>query len=641
MKALPVIALTAVQAVAAPAVHAQAVNPYSNDTAAIEQGRGLYNGACTGCHGANGAAGEIGPGLGVPGRSYARNTDEQIFDAIKHGIPATVMPAQQNQLNDDQIWKITAYVKGLRGTAIDAPSPGDAVHGEAVFWGKGDCGSCHMVRGRGSIIGPDLSNLAGLRKTNSIIAALTREQHRVYGPGGAQPHDLVPLQTYPVVQVKTSSGKTVRGVLRNEDSFSMQIMGLDQQLYLLDRAKLKKILYEPKSLMPTDYDQRLSQLEFDDLLAYLTRLGSTPAIEKAQMPAMPPAVKAAQFIMYVGSYTAGTSKGIYAWRFESDDGSLSPLGLMAETAQPAHLWIAPNGKTLYAVNWETSGGVSSFHIDPQSGALTFLNKTSSHGAQPNQVVVDPSGRVAVTVNYTSGSLAAYPLAADGRLGEAFYVDQHTGKPLSREQPGPRQHGIQFSKDDKYLFIADLGLDRVYSYRFDAAAPSITPCDPPYANTHAGAGPRRIQMSPDGRFLYVDHETDSEVSVFAIDGGHLKEIQVIGTVPRAAKSGNTTAEIMIADDGRHLYVGNRGDDSIAIFAVDLKAGTLSHRENVPSGGRTPRNIRFDPTGGWFFAANENGGNVTEFKVDRASGHLLPTGVTGAIDTPGGIYFLAVN
>jgi 6-phosphogluconolactonase len=133
-----------------------------------------------------------------------------------------------------------------------------------------------------------------------------------------------------------------------------------------------------------------------------------------------------QYIMYVGSYTAGPanatpppdpSKGIYAWRFDSKDGSISPLGLVAETSQPAHLWIAPNGKTLYSVNWETNGGVSSYRIDPKSGALTFLNKTSSHGAQPNQVMVDPSGRVAVTVNYTSGSLAAYKLEPDGKLGE--------------------------------------------------------------------------------------------------------------------------------------------------------------------------------------------------------------------------------
>ena len=375
-----------------------------------------------------------------------------------------------------------------------------------------------------------------------------------------------------------------------------------------------------------------------------------PAIFLAATLLMPAPAYAAQYFMYVGSYTAGPansrpaadpSKGIYAWRFDSISGKLEPLGLVAETAQPAHVWIAPNGKTLYAVNWETQGGVSAYRIDQKTGALTFLNKTSSHGAQPNQVVVDPSGSVAVTVNYTNGSLAAYKLEPDGKLGEAFYVDQHTGKPLSPKQPGPKQHGIQFSKDNKYMFIADLGLDRVYSYKFDAAAPSITPADPAYVETHAGAGPRRIQMSPDGKFLYVDHETDSEVSVYAIDGGRLKEIQVIGTLPRDAKVQNTTAEIIISADGRYLYVSNRGHDSIAVFAIDRASGKLTHRENVPSGGRIPRNIRFDPTGNWFFAANETGGNLTEFKVDKASGHLTATGVTAPITTPGGMYFLKVK
>lgn len=358
---------------------------------------------------------------------------------------------------------------------------------------------------------------------------------------------------------------------------------------------------------------------------------------------------AAKYIMYVGSYTAGpngsftpdSSKGIYAWRLDSKTGAMESLGLMAETVQPAHVWIAPNGKTLYSVNWETNGGVSAYRIDPRSGALTFLNKTSAHGALPNQVVVDPSGRVAVTVNYASGSLAAYKLEPDGKLGEAFYVDQHTGTPLSPKQPGPKQHGIQFSKDNKTMFIADLGLDRVYSYRFDAAAPSLTPADPPYVNTHAGAGPRRLQISPDGKFLYVDHESDSEVSVFAIDGGELTEIQTIATVPEDAKANNTTAEIIISADGRHLYVSNSGHDSVAVFAVDRATGKLNHKENVPAGGRTPRNIRFDPSGNWFFTANETGGNLTQFKVDKASGHLTPTGVTATIKTPGGIYFLEVK
>jgi hypothetical protein len=146
-----------------------------------------------------------------------------------------------------------------------------------------------MVGGRGSIIGPDLSQLASLRKTNSIIDALSKEQHRVYGPGGAQPHLLTPLPVWPVVRVTTADGRTIRGLLRNEDSFSMQVMGLDEKLYLLDRSKLKSVVREAKGLMPTDYDKRLSKQEFDDLVAYLTRLGTPPqpAASSVRMPGGP------------------------------------------------------------------------------------------------------------------------------------------------------------------------------------------------------------------------------------------------------------------------------------------------------------------------------------------------------------------
>lgn len=283
MKRLVLIALLS----AATAAQAQ-TNPYADNAAAIDEGRSLFNSTCTGCHGPNGAAGEFGPGLAIPGRSYARQSDAQIFDAIQHGISGTPMPAHQGKFSDDQIWKITAYVKGLRGTAIDAPSPGDVAAGETVFWGKGNCGSCHMVNGRGSIVGPDLSQLASVRKTNSIIDALTREQHRVYGPGGAQPHLLTPLPVWRTVDVTMADGKTVRGTLRNEDSFSLQVMGLDQQLHLFDRSKVK-IVYESKSLMPSDYDKILTRDEFNNLIAYLTRLGTPPQAQgsSVQMPGGP------------------------------------------------------------------------------------------------------------------------------------------------------------------------------------------------------------------------------------------------------------------------------------------------------------------------------------------------------------------
>jgi len=347
---------------------------------------------------------------------------------------------------------------------------------------------------------------------------------------------------------------------------------------------------------------------------------------------------AAKSILYAGSYTSGASKGIYAWRFDSQDASLAPLGLVAASSQPAHIWAAPNGKTLYAVNWEEPGGVSAFRIDRKTGALTFLNRVSAQGTRPNQVVVHPSGRLAASVNYATGNVAAYKVLASGALSEAFFVDQHAGPPLSPKQTGPKAHGIAFSNDGKFMYVAELGLDRVYGYRVDAAKEAITAGDPPYVSTHAGAGPRRLQISRDGKFLYVNHETDSEVSVLAVEGTALKTLQTVSTLPPGYADPNTTAEIILSPDGQRLYVSNRGHDSIAVYDVDRSSGLLSLKANVPAGGRTPRNLRLDPTGEYLFCANEGSGTITIFRIDRKSGLLTQIAAQAQIDKPGGLYFI---
>ena len=246
-------------------------NPFDKQPQAIEEGRQTYNQRCTVCHGYNGAAGEIGPALGLEGRRYALQSPSEIFGAIKNGIPATGMPPTPD-LSDDAIWKVTAYIQALRGTAIDAPAPGNASAGEQIFWGKGQCGTCHMIRGKGGVVGPELTSIADMRKTASIVDALTSPLYRVQGDGGAIPRKLEPPNNYQVVRVTLADGRTIRGVLKNEDSISLQLLGVDDsRLHLLDRTKLKEVVYEPASLMPRDYDKRLTPEEFQDLVAFLTR----------------------------------------------------------------------------------------------------------------------------------------------------------------------------------------------------------------------------------------------------------------------------------------------------------------------------------------------------------------------------------
>ena len=354
------------------------------------------------------------------------------------------------------------------------------------------------------------------------------------------------------------------------------------------------------------------------------------------------------YFVYSGSYTnpapgqTSASKGIYAFRFDSKTGTLSPLGVVAETVNPAHVWAHPSGRFLYASNWESGvpgDYLSAFAIDQHTGKLTFLNKVGAHGDRANQVVLDPSGKFAATVTYNSGTFSVFGVEPDGKLTEAIYTDQHAGKPLSEKQPGPKAHGIVFTKDSRWIYVAELGLDRVYSYRLDPAARKVTPGDPPFVSMNTGgAGPRRLQLHPNGRFLYVNHETDSKVSVFEINGAALKQIQTLSTLPADHKGNNTTAEIQIDQTGKWLYVTNRGHDTLAHYAVDPAKGTLTLVGHVPAGGRTPRNITIDPTNQYLISANQNGDNVVVFKIDPKTGSLTPTGSTGQVPQAGGVAFV---
>jgi 6-phosphogluconolactonase len=363
----------------------------------------------------------------------------------------------------------------------------------------------------------------------------------------------------------------------------------------------------------------------------------------------------ADYLVYVGSYSdaPSNSKGIYAWRFESSSGRVTSFGLVAETVNPAYICATPDGRFLYAVNWQTPEAargdtVTAYSINKNTGVLTYLNKVSTGGGLPNQVIVDPQGRFTMVTNYgfhgterdnNNSSLAALPIQADGRLGAPFYVDHHTGPALSpRQTSGAHTHGVVFTKDDRLAFVAELGLDRVYIYHVDAAKPAVTAADPPFVSVSAGAGPRRLALSPDEKFLYVNHETDSKVSVFAVDRGALKEIQQISTLPPDFTGRNSTAEIQMDKAGRFLYVSNRGANSIAVYAVDPAKGTLALREFVPALGQSPRNITVDPTGRYFFASNQFSNNVVIFSVDPQTGHLTPTGQQLHMDQPASVFLV---
>lgn len=223
----------------------------------VAEGRRIYNQSCTVCHGLEGDAGDRAPGLGVPGRRYARRTDSEIFDAIVNGVPGAQMPPMG--LSEEEAWKVVSYIRSLRAVAADVPPPGDPERGAEIFWGKGECGRCHTAAGRGGLLGPDLSNLGGERSVAQIREALTVA--KAHPPRGYRP-----------LKVVTTDGQTIRGIAKNESNFSLQVLGEDGELYTLAASEIAAIDYAEESLMPADYDRRLSAEEFQDLMAYLSRL---------------------------------------------------------------------------------------------------------------------------------------------------------------------------------------------------------------------------------------------------------------------------------------------------------------------------------------------------------------------------------
>jgi 6-phosphogluconolactonase len=356
-----------------------------------------------------------------------------------------------------------------------------------------------------------------------------------------------------------------------------------------------------------------------------------------------PAAQAIAFdyTVYVGTYTGKGSDGIYAFRFNPETGETSNVGLVGATDNPSFLAIDPKGRFLYAVNevdtfhGEPTGAVSVFAIDPKSSQLNLLQQVSSLGAGPAHVSLDKSGRYLMVSNYNGGSVAIFPILNDGQLGERTAFVRHEGSSVNPDrQTGPHAHFMQVANDNRYAIVADLGLDQLFVYRFDAVTGSLKPGNPAFVKVDPGAGPRHAAFAPSGKFLYAVNELNSTVTVFAYKAasGTLHRQQTIPALPAKFTGTNTTAEIVVDASGRFLYVSNRGNDSIAAFSIDRYNGTLTSLGWVSSGGKTPRDFAIDPTGKWLFAANQDSNNIQLFHIDPKNGRLKPANGSLTVKSP---------
>jgi 6-phosphogluconolactonase len=346
--------------------------------------------------------------------------------------------------------------------------------------------------------------------------------------------------------------------------------------------------------------------------------------------------------VFVGTYTDVESRGIYRLRFDDQTGALFDLELAAESPSPSFLTTDPKGRFLFAVNENddeapASGEVSSFAIDANTGALSFLSRQASGGAWPCHLALDASGRFVVVANY-GGSVAVLPVSGQGRLSPVVARLSPQGRGPHPRQEGSHAHGVYLDARNRLLLVPDLGLDQVLAYAFDAASGGLTPAEPPGAAVAPGAGPRHLAWSPDGRFVHVVNEIDSTVTTFTWEGGRLQRPHTVRTLPDDFGGENNTAEIAAHPNGRFVYASNRGHDSLAVFAADPENGLLRRTALVSVGGKTPRHFVIAPSGRFLLAAHQDSNTVSVFRLDPDTGGLTAVGDPVRVPRPVCLLFL---
>jgi 6-phosphogluconolactonase len=389
--------------------------------------------------------------------------------------------------------------------------------------------------------------------------------------------------------------------------------------------------------------------------------------------------QAGDFYMYFGTYTGfrfvshsatigvgeSHSKGIYVSRFHAATGEVSEPELAAEIANPSFLTVRPNHRFLYAVSEDPlslgpprdhASYVSAYAIDSATGRLRLLNTIPTGGTSTCYLSMDKTGKFVLLANFGSGSISVVRVNDDGSLGQQTAFVQHLGhgSPDVPVQSGPHPHTILVSPDNRYVIVSDLGVDKVFIYRFDETTGMLSPLDPPFAVVEPGGGPRRFLFDPSGRFGYQLNEMGSTLITFAWDPaqGTLTQLQEVSIAPPSLR--NAGAELQISANQKYLYASNRlsrfndKDPSkidrlpgtISVFAIDPEKHTLSEIRQIPSGGIMPRNFAIDPTGQYLFALNQVSNNVVQFKIDPATGMLSRMGRELKVDTPVCLQFVPV-
>ena len=346
-------------------------------------------------------------------------------------------------------------------------------------------------------------------------------------------------------------------------------------------------------------------------------------------------------VIFVGTYTepkGSKSEGIYIYRMDPGSGQLTFVDAAKGVINPSFLDVHPQN-FLYVVNevesWngQVEGGVSAFSINPISGELTLLNQQLSHGTHPCYVSVEQTGRFVLVANYSSGSIAMFPIHSDGKLDAASDVIQHSGSSMHpARQTGPHAHCILPDPTNRFAVAADLGIDKLLIYHMNLENGKLHLHNE--MQVHAGAGPRHLTFHPNGQFAYLINELDATVIAYRYqsEAGRFEQLQVLPALPKDFTSENLCADIHVTPDGKYLYASNRGHDSMVSFHIDQRTGGLTYVNHAPTGGREPRNFAIDPNGNFLLAANQKTDTIVTFKIDATNGQLIETGYQVEVSMP---------
>jgi len=353
------------------------------------------------------------------------------------------------------------------------------------------------------------------------------------------------------------------------------------------------------------------------------------------------ATAAPKSVFYLGTYTTDeASQGIYLGQLDRVTGGLAPLTLAATARNPSFLALSPDGRFLYAVVEENVGQLAAFRVEADY-KLAPLNTVPTGGAHPCHVAADATGKYVLVANYSSGSIACFRVNGDGSLGERAAFVQFTGSgPDASRQKGPHAHSIYFTGEDRFVYSCDLGADNIDIFKFDAAKGALLPSDPPAAKVAPGGGPRHLAFHPEGKFVYANNELNNSVMAFSRNAatGALAELQTISTLPEERAAGGVTgAAIFCHPSGKWLYVSNRGDESITLFAIRAD-GRLAWVETAPAQVVMPRGFGIDPSGNWLISAGEKDGRIAALKIDQTTGKLTWTGQSARAGAPTAVLFI---